>query len=264
MDLIKAAWSRFSERKGTTFAAAIGYRAIFALAPLLVVVVSGAGRLFGEEASLGLLAGNLNRLLGPDLAGVVQDMIVTARGQGGVGVVGFALLLWAGSGLFNELQTAMAAIFGLVRPVGIKKALRQRLITVVAVVVLALGFAVLVAMAAWIPMTGSVVASVATAGFLLVAIMIGFRYLSLHRPGWKATTRVAGATVFTMGLAAIAVGLFVTRRQGGSATGIAGSATAILLLVYVMAAVFLFGAALLREVELRGGPPSSRQRAGAL
>lgn len=263
MDLIKAAWSRFSERKGATFAAAIGYRAIFALAPLLVVVVSGAGRLFGEEASLGLLAGNLNRLLGPDLAGVVQDMIATARGQGGVGVFGFALLLWAGSGLFNELQTAMAAIFGLVRPVGIKKALRQRLITIVAVVVLALGFAVLVAMAAWIPMTGSVVASVSTAGFLLVAIMVGFRYLSLHRPGWKATTRVAGATVFTMGLAAIAVGLFVT-RQGGSATGIAGSATAILLLIYVMAAVFLFGAALLREVELRGGPPSSRQRAGAL
>ena len=67
-----------------------------------------------------------------------------------------------------------------------------------------------------------------------------------------------------MGLAAIAVGLFVTRRQGGTATGIAGSATAILLLIYVMAAVFLFGAALLREVELRGGPPSSRQRAGAL
>lgn len=263
MDLIKAAWSRFSERKGATFAAAIGYRAIFALAPLLVVVVSGAGRLFGEEASLGLLAGNLNRLLGPDLAGVVQDMIVTARGQGGVGVFGFALLLWAGSGLFNELQTAMAAIFGLVRPVGIKKALRQRLITIVAVVVLALGFAVLVAMAAWIPMTGSVVASVSTAGFLLVAIMVGFRYLSLHRPGWKATTRVAGATVLTMGLAAIAVGLFVT-RQGGSATGIAGSATAILLLIYVMAAVFLFGAALLREVELRGGPPSSRQSAGAL
>ncbi|CAN5137158.1 N/A [soil metagenome] len=263
MDLIKAAWSRFSERKGATFAAAIGYRAIFALAPLLVVVVSGAGRLFGEEASLGLLAGNLNRLLGPDLAGVVQDMIVTARGQGGIGVFGFALLLWAGSGLFNELQTAMAAIFGLVRPVGIKKALRQRLITIVAVVVLALGFAVLVAMAAWIPMTGSVVASVSTAGFLLVAIMVGFRYLSLHRPGWKATTRVAGATVFTMGLAAIAVGLFVT-RQGGSATGIAGSATAILLLIYVMAAVFLFGAALLREVELRGGPPSSRQGAGAL
>ena len=96
MDLIKAAWSRFSERKGTTFAAAIGYRAIFALAPLLVVVVSGAGRLFGEEASLGLLAGNLNRVLGADLAGVVQDMIVTARGQGGVGVVGFALLLLGG------------------------------------------------------------------------------------------------------------------------------------------------------------------------
>lgn len=264
MDLIKAAWSRFSERKGTTFAAAIGYRAIFALAPLLVVVVSGAGRLFGEDASQGLLAGNLNRLLGPDLSGVIQDLIVTARGQGGVGVVGFLLLLWAGSGLFNELQNAMASIFGLVRPLGIKKALRQRLITIVAVVILALGFAVLVAMAAWIPTSGSIVASAATAVFLLVSVMIGFRYLSLHRPSWKPTLGVAGGTVVTMALAAVAVGLFVTRRQGGSATGIAGSATAVLLLVYVMAAVFLLGAATLREVELRGGPPPSGQGAGAL
>lgn len=264
MDLLKAGWTRFSERRGTTLAAAIGYRAIFALAPLLVVVVSGAGTLFGEDASQGLLTGNLVPLLGSDLGEAVQELIATAQGQEGVGVLGFLLLLWAGSGLFNELQGAMASIYGLVRPVGIKKAVRQRLITVVAVLVLALGFAVLVAMAAWIPISGSIVASVGTAAFLLASVVIGFRYLSFHRPGWRSTTIVALGTVFAMGLVGIAVGLFVTRREGATAAGLAGSATAVLLLVYALAAVFLLGAAMLREVELRGGPRPSRQPASAL
>lgn len=264
MDLLKAGWARFSERRGTTFAAAIGYRAIFALAPLLVVVVSGAGMLFGEEASAGLLAGNLAQLLGNDLGNTVQELIATAQGQGGVGVLGFVLLLWAGSGLFNELQGAMASIFGLVRPEGIKKAVRQRLITIVAVVILALGFAMLVAMAAWIPISGSPVASVGTAAFLLASVMIGFRYLSLHRPGWRWTLIVALWTVFAMGVVAVAVGLFVTSREGFTATGLAGSATAVLLLIYALAAVFLLGAAMLREVELRQGPRPSRQSTSAL
>ena len=264
MDLLKAGWARFSERKGTTFAAAIGYRAIFALAPLLVVVVSGAGMLFGEDASQGLLTDDLVQLLGPQLGETIQELIAAAQGQGGVGVLGFLLLLWAGSGLFNELQGAMASIFGLVRPEGIKKAVRQRLITIVAVVILALGFAVLVALAAWIPISGSPVASAGTAAYLLASIVIGFRYLSLHRPGWKSTLIVAVGTVLAMGVVAVAVGLFVTRREGATAAGLAGSATAVLLLVYALAAVFLLGAAMLREVELRGGPRPSRQSTSAL
>ncbi|CAN5729578.1 N/A [soil metagenome] len=264
MDLAKAVWGRFSERRGTTLAAAIGYRAVFALAPLLVVVVSGAGMVFGEDAAQGLLSRNLSQFLGPEMAATIQDFIATARGQGGVGLAGTLLLLWAGSGLFNELQGSMASIFGLVRPKGIRRAVKQRLITVAAVVALALGFAVLVAMAAWIPMSGSIVVAGAAAAFLLVSVVIGFRYLSQHRPEWRLTVAVAGGTVLAMALAALAVGLFVIREDGGSATGIAGSATAVLLLVYALSAVFLLGAAALRELELRGGPPSSRQRSSAL
>ena len=53
MKVLKATWDRFSAKRGSTLAAAISYRALFALAPLLVVGVAVAGAIFGEEAASG-------------------------------------------------------------------------------------------------------------------------------------------------------------------------------------------------------------------
>jgi membrane protein len=264
VDLLKAVWRRFSERRGTTLAAAIGYRAIFALAPMLVVVVSGAGMIFGAQASQGLLAADLVRLLGPELAGTIEDLIAAAAGQGGVGIIGTVLLLWAGSGLFNELQGGLGAIYDSDRVGGIRKAVGKRLVTIAAVIALAGGFSLLVALAAWIPMSGSILATVATGALVLASVAVGFRYLTLHRPPWALTLRVAFGTVIAMAAASIGVGLFVTRGGGGTATGLAGSATAVLLLIYVLSAVFLLGGAALAELEVRAAPAPSRLTTGAL
>jgi len=254
VDLLKAGWQRFSDRRGTTLAAAIGYRAIFALAPLLVVTVSGAGAVFGQQAASGLLTQDLAQVLGEQLAENIEQLLASAGDQAQAGWLGALILIWAGSGLFNELQGSMLSIFGLTRPEGIGKAVRQRLITLLAVVAMVIGFSIVVAMAAWIPLSGSVGAIAGTAGMLVLGLALGFRYLTRYRPSWPKAFIVAALTVLVMGMASVIVGFFVARGGGGSATGIAGSAVAVLLLVYTLASVFLLGAAMLREYELRGGP----------
>jgi uncharacterized BrkB/YihY/UPF0761 family membrane protein len=148
----------------------------------------------------------------------------------------------------------MLSIFGLSPKAGISSAVRRRLVTLAAVILLALGFAILVAMAAWIPLSGSVVASLGTTGFVFVAVLIGFRHMTFHRPRWRLAAAVAAVTVLAMGAASFAVGVFVSRGGGGSAAGIAGSATAVLLLIYVLCLIYLLGAAFLRELEVRQGP----------
>ena len=64
LEVLKSTWRRFSDERGTTMAAAIGYRALFALAPLMLVAISVAGAIFGEDAAQGLLTSRLQQLLG--------------------------------------------------------------------------------------------------------------------------------------------------------------------------------------------------------
>lgn len=256
MQVLKSTWKRFSEERGTTLAAAIGYRAVFALAPLMLVALSVAGAIFGETAAQGLLANRLEQLLGNELAADLERLLSEARGSTTAGVIGFALLIWAGSGLFTEVQGALHAINGVsaTQLEGIGRAIRRRLLTLVAVFACAIGLALLVGsatLAAWLPAewaTGTV-AFATTVLIFFLAILISFRYFTPYRPPWRVAGAGAIITEVAMVIAAVLVGLFIGRGGGGTATGIAGSAVAILLVVYVLSAVYLLGAALTRQLH---------------
>ena len=237
-------------------AAAIGYRAVFALAPLMLAAISVAGAIFGETAAQGLIADRLEQLLGNELATDLERLLSDARGSTTAGVIGFALLIWAGSGLFTEVQGALNTING-VSPTqleGISRAIRRRLLTLGAVVACAVGLALLVGsatLAAWLPAewaTGTL-AFATTVLIFFLGILISFRFFTPYRPPWRVAATGAIVTEVAMVIAAGLVGLFVGRGGGGSATGIAGSAVAILLVVYVLSAVYLLGAALTREMH---------------
>lgn len=253
MGVLKEAWERFSFEGGTTLAAAIGYRAVFALAPLLLVAIAVAGAIFGEQAAQGLLANRLTEFLGPDLAEYVEALLESAAGTTTAGAFGFLILIWAGSGLFNEVQGAMVRIYGVARAdvSGWKRAIYQRLVTLASVLASALGLVVLVGVAAasaWIPDGPGLIGPVAAAAVLLIGIVLSFRYFTPFRPSWRVAVGGGFITEVAMFGAGAVVGLFVARGGGGSATGIAGSAVAILLLVYVLAAVYLLGASLTRSL----------------
>jgi hypothetical protein len=59
--------------------AGLAYYAIFALAPLLVIVLSIAGAAFGEEAVRGQLYHQLHDLMGNEAASIVQDMVAKSH-----------------------------------------------------------------------------------------------------------------------------------------------------------------------------------------
>ncbi len=235
-------------------AAAIGYRAVFALAPLMLVAISVAGAIFGESAAQGQLTSQLEQLLGNELATDLERLLAEASEATTAGVIGFGLLIWAGSGLFTEVQGALNTIND-VEPKklqGIGKAIRQRLLTLAAVLACAIGLALVVGsatLAAWLPAewaTGTV-AFITTVLIFFVAIVLSFRFFTPYRPPWRVAAAGAAVTEVAMVIAGALVGLFVGRGSG-SATGIAGSVIAILLVVYFMSAVYLLGAVLTRKL----------------
>src|SRR5438045_3833950 len=94
--------------------AALAYYTIFALAPLLVIVVAVAGALFGAQAVSGRVADELQNFVGQESAAFIQSMVAKA-GEPKAGtvatVVGIVVLIVGAMGLFGELQGAMNTIW---------------------------------------------------------------------------------------------------------------------------------------------------------
>lgn len=126
--------------------AGLAYYAIFALAPLLVIVLSIAGAAFGPDAARGQLYDELRGLMGHDAAVLVQNMVAASeqpKKSTWATVIGIGMLIFAATNLFAELQHSLNVIWGKERQsdrgpmlrTGIIKWMRTRLLSLGMVVV---------------------------------------------------------------------------------------------------------------------------------
>ena len=73
--IAKATLMGFLDDKGMKLSAALAYYTIFALAPLLLLLISLAGIFLGKDAIQGKVFEELNGLIGASAALQIQDMI---------------------------------------------------------------------------------------------------------------------------------------------------------------------------------------------
>ena len=97
-------------------AAALAFYAAFALAPTLVIVITVAGWIFGEDAAKGQLAASLETALGPIVSAAFEETLayvyVTGTGWSATSLA-IGLMIFAATGLFIQLQTALNAVWAL-------------------------------------------------------------------------------------------------------------------------------------------------------
>ena len=95
LPLLKEAASNWVDDGAMRLSSSLAYYAIFSLAPLLVIVVSMAGLVFGEEAARGQLAHQISALAGTAAGDAIQSAVRSsaAHPSGGVlaSAVGMAL-----------------------------------------------------------------------------------------------------------------------------------------------------------------------------
>ena len=254
--------------------AALAYYTLFALAPILIVVIAVGGMAFGPAAVRGEIVAQIQDLVGPDGAQAVQSILESAANSHWsipatiIGVITFFL---GATGAFLELQDNLNAIWR-VKPRSRGNFLRDLLTQRIISFGLVLGFAFLLltslvvsaALSAVHTYVGSVFPGVAAlwrAGYVVmslgvITLLFGMIYKVL--PDVKLTwADVWVGALVTAGLFTIGkylIGLYLGTSSLSSTYGAAGSVIVVLVWVYYSSQIVLFGAEFTRAWVERFGP----------
>jgi len=113
---VKQVFSEFVEDDVLKYSASLAYYTIFSIAPVIIVIISVCGVLFGKEAIQNQLYGQINELVGSSAADQIQDTIKNIHLTGSnifATTVGIIVLLIGATGIFGEVQDSLNKIWGL-------------------------------------------------------------------------------------------------------------------------------------------------------
>jgi membrane protein len=254
VSLAKQTFADWLEDKAARLGAALAYYTAFSIAPLLLIAISIAGLVLGEEAAAGRMRDELAGLLGPAGAEAIQGMIAGARGKDeGTWslLLGSVLLLFGASGVFGQLQDALNTIWE-VKPArgrGILGFLRSRFLSFA--MVLGTGFLFLVSLLAS-AVVAAIVERVGVLGpivTIVLSLIVGtglfaaiFKLLPDVEVRWRDVWVGALATSILFSVGKELLGLYLGRSSFASSYGAAGSVLVVLLWVYYVSQILFLGA----------------------
>lgn len=265
-ELLKETYRQWYADNAPRLGAALAYYTVFSLAPLLVVVIAVAGLAFGPEAAKGQVLWQIDDMIGPGAAEVVQIMLRAAwsPGQGILAtLMSFIVLIIGASLVVSELRSSLNIVWD-VPESGTEQSVIADIIDFVQqrlyafFLVLGIGFLLLVSLIAnamlavlgkyfqtWLP-TPEFVLQVLNfiVGSIVTAFVFGLIYKVVPDVSVAWSDVVIGAAMtsllFTVGKLLIA--LYLGKSGLGSAYGAAGSLMVLLAWVYYSAQVFFLGA----------------------
>jgi len=276
--LLRDASSAWVDDYASSMGAALAYYTVFSIAPLLLIVISVAGLVFGEQAARGEIMGQLSSLLGKDNAGAVESVLQGLnRPKAGLlaTLVGLGVLLVGATTVFAELQSAMNRIWRTPAPVarGLWQVVRSRLLSVG--MVLGIGFLLMVslvvsaglaALGRWwgpwfeqVAMLGEAINLVVSLALMAVLFAMIYKWMPRVKLAWRDVWIGAALTALLFTVGKTLIGVYIGRSGVASPFGAAASLVVLLLWVYYSAQIFLLGAEITwvfagRHGSLQGRP----------
>jgi membrane protein len=260
--MIKTSFAAWVDDYAPSMGAALAYYTVFSLAPLLVIVISVAGLIFGPDAVRGAISTEFTGLMGADAAKGIQDLLssVSKPSTGIIGsVLGVVVLLIGATTVFGELQDALDRIWrapARVRSSGLLTLLRTRILSFG--MILGIAFLLMVSL-----VTGAAIAALgkwwdgwfagwevlaqiinASVGFFMTTAVFALIYKLMPRVkvGWGDVWVGAAVTAMLFTLGRLLISLYIGKTGIASGFGAAGSVAVIFVWVYYSAQVFLVGA----------------------
>ncbi|MFY9825368.1 MAG: YihY/virulence factor BrkB family protein [Thermoanaerobaculia bacterium] len=262
-NVLQETFANWSKHDATTHSAALAYYALFATAPVLILVISVSGWAFGVKAAQGQIQRDLTLFIGSQAAGVVQDLVVSASGRPRTGrlaaVAGVVTLLITATGALMQLQDTLNTVWEVIPKPGffLKRLLLKRLLCFG--LILGVGLLVLASLAASAGLaalqkvlesrleigTSKLIGwgEVAFSWLLMTALIAAiFRVLPDVELGWRDVAWGAAFTSVLFLAGRYGIGFYLGRTGVASTYGAAGSLVLVILWIYYSSLIFLVGA----------------------
>jgi len=261
-NIIIASFKAFIEDRALTMSAALAYYTVFAMAPLLIMLISLASFFYGEDAINRRLFQEINGLVGNQAALQIQEIIrqISLQNNSAFAVILGVITLFIGAtGVFIEMQESINQIWRVkAKPKkGWEKMLINRILSFS--MIISLGFLLIVSLIInglilalsdqlkqYFPDLTILVINIFNGGltFIIISALFAiiFKFLPDVEIGWK-DVRIGAfftATLFFFGK--LLIGIYIEKVGPGSAYGAAGSIIVMLVWVYYTSAILYFGA----------------------
>src|SRR5688572_7404896 len=95
-------------------AASLSYYTLFAMAPLLIIIISLVGSIFGRDAVQGTVYTELRGLVGSEAALQIQEIIANIQNSYNTTlgtIIGIVILVIGATGIFTEIQSSINFIW---------------------------------------------------------------------------------------------------------------------------------------------------------
>ena len=241
---------KFFADRGTHLAAMVAYFALLSFVPLVFITLSLFGLADRVEASSFFIKELKHAFPGTSVNSIIKLVHQVQDHAAALGIIGGIGLLWSSLSLFSALESALNIVYGLpnrrfLHGKGIAAALMATVLTTlfVSLVIGALGWSVLKHHLRFAD--SSAVAYVASVGASLVGVFLFLLAVYSWLPNTDVSWRDAlpGALVGAIALEAsfLALPLFVDFADLNVTLRTLGGAAILLIWMYVMANVMIFG-----------------------
>lgn len=274
-DLIQQTYKEWNDDDPWRQSAVVAYYAIFSLPALLIIVITIAGSIFGEDAVQGKVSDEISSMVGPDAAQQVEVMLSNAYQKSNstiATIVGVATLLFGATGVFYQLQQSLNNVWDVEpkKDAGIKKLLQDRVSSFG--IILVIGFLLLISLLLTTALTALsdyimqylpeyllyvfyVAQFVLSFGIITLLFAMIFKILPDVDMGWRTVWIGAAVTAFLFIIGKFALGIYFGKSDPGSAYGAAGSLILILLWTSYSCLILFFGAEFTQVYARKYGHP---------
>jgi Predicted membrane protein len=253
--------------------ASLSYYTIFALGPLLVIIISLTGIFFGKEAVQGRVYGQLTELVGSESALQIQNIIIniqTSHSTTTGAIIGLVILFIGATGVFTEMQDSINYIWSVrAKPKkGWLKFIINRLLSFSLIV--GMGFILLVSLIMsalltllsdqlmrLLPQYTVALFEVVNTAIILIVISALFTVIFKLLPdaiiAWKDALMGAMLTAVLFLTGKFLIGYYIGRSNLGITYGTAASIIILLTWVYYSAMILYYGAEFTKMYALQTG-----------
>lgn len=278
-DLAKDTVKGFIADEALSHGASIAYYTLFAVAPVLLIIIAIAGLVFGRDAAEAAIVAQLSGLMGESTAKALEEIVhKVGDREGGVWatVVGIGALILTATGVFGEVQSALNVVWKAKhsktkeRQSTLSRLARARAASLGLVVTSGFLITVSLATSAALEALSGYLRGVfpgaeivlTVVDFVISTALIGFMFAAIYKVlpdkpvAWRDVAIGALVTALLFEGGKYLIALYIGKSDVASTYGAAGALVVLLLWIYYTAQIFLLGAEFTRAYARRYGSHS--------